>query len=206
MFVYLATNEINGKQYIGQTIRSVARRWTQHRSEARCRRGSLVGAAIRKYGIDNFSIVTIAEAETLGELNELERQCISKYHTLAPTGYNLDQGGKNGGSPHPSTRAKLSMARTGKPGTPHTEEFKLRLAISNIGNKYASKPKSEEHKRKIAEGHKGKPLSDEHKAKISATLTGRPSLRKGIPQTEQTKAKISASLRRYYLSRETPNG
>lgn len=204
--IYLVTNKINGKQYIGQTIGPVRRRWAQHCSEARCRQGSIIGAAIRKYGVDNFSIVIIAKVNTLDELNELERQCISKHYTLVPNGYNLDQGGKNGGSRHPSTRAKLSVARTGKLGTPHTEEFKLKLAISNIGNKYGSKPKSEEHKRKIAESHKGKSLSAEHKAKISATLTGRSSLRKGIPLTEQTKAKISASLRRYHLARKSHNG
>jgi hypothetical protein len=34
MIVYLVTNEVTGKRYVGKTVRTLARRWQLHRNVA----------------------------------------------------------------------------------------------------------------------------------------------------------------------------
>ena len=64
-------------------------------------------------------------------------------------------------------------------------------------------PKSEEHKARIGDAHRGKVYSDETRAKISAARKGKPLseehkakiVRTGKKHTAETKAKISAARR-----------
>lgn len=66
-------------------------------------------------------------------------------------------------------------------GIPKSEEHKARIGDAHRGKVY-----SEETRAKISAARKGKPLSEEHKAKIIGT---------GRKHTAETKAKISAALR-----------
>lgn len=93
MVVYLVTNKVNGKQYVGQTIHSLSRRWSWH-----CHYSSgclALHSAIEKYGPDNFEIRVIDEAKDRDELDEKETMWIERLNTLAPNGYNLKTGGKH---------------------------------------------------------------------------------------------------------------
>lgn len=58
--VYLLTNTVNGKQYVGQTTRGAKYRWRDHQHDAK-RRGnkSVLGRAIRKYGATSFTITVL---------------------------------------------------------------------------------------------------------------------------------------------------
>lgn len=68
MFIYLVTNKINGKQYVGQTQRSIKDRWLEH-----CYEGdSLLRRFIKKYGRKNFYIDQISLTNNIQELNEKE--------------------------------------------------------------------------------------------------------------------------------------
>jgi len=49
--VYLITNEVNGKHYVGQTTRTVEQRFKEHMESP-----YPIGKAIRKYGAENFTI------------------------------------------------------------------------------------------------------------------------------------------------------
>lgn len=63
------------------------------------------------------------------------------------------------------TRKKISIAKKGKPGTPHTNEFKQKVAMNN--KKYKSgKKHSLETKKKMSAIRKGIKKSEEHKRKI----------------------------------------
>lgn len=93
--IYIITNSINDKVYIGQTIQTLKSRWQAH-----CRKGSLeeqnmqIKRAIRKYGKENFSIKEL-ERCSIAELDEKEIYYISLYDSYKK-GYNSTKGGKSG--------------------------------------------------------------------------------------------------------------
>jgi group I intron endonuclease len=109
MFVYLITNIINGKRYVGQTTNSLECRWAAHQKSKNCR---YLYAAINKYGKDNFTIESICEPPTIDLMNEFEAEYIHLYNTLVPNGYNLTEGGRV--PRHNSdTRKKMSESHKG---------------------------------------------------------------------------------------------
>jgi group I intron endonuclease len=111
MFVYLITNTINGKRYVGQTTNSLEFRFSQHRRQNDCR---CLYAAIKKYGEENFLIEAICEPSTLELMNEIESEYIERYNTLVPNGYNLTVGGV-APKHHEDTKKKMSLSHLGKP-------------------------------------------------------------------------------------------
>ena len=88
MIVYKITNLINGKIYVGQTKFSVEKRFLQH-----AKANSIIGAAIRKYGSENFKIEVIEICKNALELNEREIFWIEKLNCKVPNGYNVADGG-----------------------------------------------------------------------------------------------------------------
>ena len=106
MILYKITNKIDGKSYIGQTIRSLDERWRQH-----CANSSTCGyisSALKKHGKENFTITEIGGANSQDELNYQEFMFIHKHNTLVPNGYNLRVGGQAGGRPSKELRKKMS--------------------------------------------------------------------------------------------------
>ena len=108
----MATNNANGKQYVGQTIRTVKERWYEHCYYAMhgITNNSAVDRAIAKYGADSFTVETIAEGVPVEELCALETEKIIEYDTLSPNGYNLVASQERGYVVSDETRAKLSAA------------------------------------------------------------------------------------------------
>lgn len=104
--IYIITNDINNKVYIGQSINAY-NRFIQHKSEARLQSDNmLIHKAMRKYGEEHFSYKLL---ESQIE-NYDERECywIEKYSSIQPNGYNICIGGKGLGNGifHPSTKIK----------------------------------------------------------------------------------------------------
>ncbi len=98
MIIYKATNIINGKVYIGQTINTLEYRKEQHFRETRSKKkkNSYFHNAIDKYGESNFMFEQIDSAESIDELNIKEQYWIKFYNSNDKRfGYNLDSGGKN---------------------------------------------------------------------------------------------------------------
>lgn len=95
--IYRATNKINGKVYIGQTVRSLAERIYYHYyradNELEITKTHFINA-IRKYGKDNFEWEEIDSAENQAELNEKEQYWIEFYNSVE-NGYNIQAGGHN---------------------------------------------------------------------------------------------------------------
>jgi len=93
--VYMATNRINGKSYIGQTTRPFDDRIKEH---LKCRGNcTILICAIRKYGHEAFWWKILRGGiESQEELNRIEEQMIALHETTAPHGYNLKQGGAKG--------------------------------------------------------------------------------------------------------------
>lgn len=99
MIIYKLTNKINGKIYIGQTIKSFEERLRGHIYDAQYRKKtseSRLSNAIRKYGIDNFEKEIIYTASSIEELNEKEEFYIKHFNsTNREIGYNIKYGGNN---------------------------------------------------------------------------------------------------------------
>lgn len=106
-YIYLITNNINGKKYIGQTIRKLSRRWYEHThpnyQSKKSHNYSLLSKAILKYGVENFTIVEIEKVISQNKkdlktrLDELEIYYINFYDTLVKNnkGYNVTKGGNS---------------------------------------------------------------------------------------------------------------
>lgn len=88
MYIYKITNQINGKVYIGQSIKSIKERFKRHINDAMNNiLDTHFARAIRKYGADVFLLELIDEAENQEELNEKEKYYIQKYNSINE-GYN----------------------------------------------------------------------------------------------------------------------
>ena len=207
--IYLLHHKATGREYVGKTTQALALRIKQH---ARCtikRYCRELHAAIAAHGIDAFEIVTLAETEEIGKLNELERHFIKARKTLYPAGYNLTTGG-DGGTKRiyrplsEEHKRKLSEAKQRLYASGHVSPSEgYRNSAKIIVASYPKRSRAKNiivwgKKRdptivaKVAAANTGKPhgpMSEEQKAKISAALKGR----KAGPLSEEHKAKISAS-------------
>jgi group I intron endonuclease len=93
MYLYLITNLLNNKQYVGITTqKNPYRRWVEHKSKAlKNKNKNPIHSAIKKYGCENFKFEIVKELNSscINELLEEETKLILKLNTLAPNGYNL---------------------------------------------------------------------------------------------------------------------
>ena len=94
-FIYCITNSINNKKYIGKTVKTIEERFKQHCSEytkERCNKRPLY-TAMKKYGIQNFSISCLESVTNVNELSDREIYWIKKLNTYGHNGYNATKGG-----------------------------------------------------------------------------------------------------------------
>jgi len=183
--VYLVSNKLNGKQYVGQTINP----------HLPIGHGRIMKSAYKLHGKDNFDYEPICKGITSrATLNAVERFWIAVLDTVVPKGYNIELGGSKGSTWTEERRRKHSLALTG------------RIHTRPLGSKSGAKGKkwSEETKRKISEALKGRvspnwgrKASEETRAKMTASQkahwakVGSPN--KGRKHSEETKAKMRAS-------------
>lgn len=92
--IYMVRNNINGKIYFGQTVRSFKRRYSTGIENTT---NLHLSNSIKKYGIENFTIVEeFDKATSSKELNDLEEMYIKMWDTINPAnGYNKKHGGDN---------------------------------------------------------------------------------------------------------------
>lgn len=154
-FVYLTTNLINGKKYIGMCK-------TTHRKNY-LGSGKLLKHAIKKYGKDSFVRETLEECNSFEELSFAEKKWIAKYNAdMDPNFYNIVEGGFGGCSEHMkkfwtklSLEERKKARKWGKPwkgiGRPKTAEERKKLSIitQNYWNQFSDEEK------KIARNWKG---------------------------------------------------
>ena len=88
--IYVITNIINGKQYVGQTSRDIYTRFEEHCYDNRST--SSIHKAIVKYGVKNFKLEEL-ETIDLTLLDEREKYWIEKLDTYR-NGYNQNIGGE----------------------------------------------------------------------------------------------------------------
>jgi len=201
-YLYMITNRINGKIYIGQTNKEKYR-WSQHKYIANnlekfMKTSQYIHKAMAKYGTTNFNYEIIAQSKSQEDADLSEIELIKQYDSRNHNkGYNFRIGGYVTERSE-ETRKKISESLKGKipphTGKKHSEETKMKLSISaKMRKQIPPSPKgrklSEEHKKKLSDIKKGKPgkkTSEEAKIKISES-------NKGKKHSKETKIKISES-------------
>jgi group I intron endonuclease len=181
MFVYLITNTINGKRYVGQTKQTLANRWSMHVAKNHCR---YLHNAIQKYGRENFIIEALFDVLNKELANEFEIEYIERYKTMYPNGYNILPGGDNRPPLSEEAKRKISEFHKGKKhrlGHSPSEETRRKLSLANKG-----KTLSFEHRKKISLAHVGIGHSEESRKKMSIQRIGR-------RHSEETRQKMSLS-------------
>jgi group I intron endonuclease len=173
MFVYLVTNKIDGKQYIGQTSKTVEARWQDHitvRNRPSC---SYLHNAICKHGADNFKIETLVQVGSKWEMDRYEIGMIKALNTKAPNGYNLTDGGDGvlGFVFSEEQRRKVSEGLLGRK---MSEKARQKLLERNAGNKFSLGSKMpEEHRLKLIALNTGSKPSEKTRMKMSEAQKGR---------------------------------
>ena len=146
--IYMYTNKINGKRYVGQAVNFNVRHKkhiaSSYNEKAKYDYNVPFHNAIRKYGIENFKIKILAEnIPTQEKMNEYEVFFIKRYDTLCKNGkgYNIASGGSNGNKLAGKTEEemkefgqKISKAKKGENnpmyGKHHSDETKQKLSDS----------------------------------------------------------------------------
>ena len=91
-FIYITTNHVNGKQYIGQRKYDKQGKWKEYLGS-----GIILSRAIEKYGLENFSKEIIEECKTKKILNDREIYWINYYNAVESDNfYNIASGGDGG--------------------------------------------------------------------------------------------------------------
>ena len=93
-YIYKIINTLNDKVYIGQTIKTVQKRFTQHKNNSNKEYFSqiVLYKAFNKYGIENFICEEIEEVPN-DKLDEREKYWIEYYDSYF-NGYNSTLGGR----------------------------------------------------------------------------------------------------------------
>ena len=110
MIIYKIENKVNGKVYIGQSIKSFHKRYCAGKwwRPTQCPRGLI--KSVEKYGKDKFEVSILEHnISNLDALDNLEKLYISKYNCIFPNGYNFEGGGQQYGKRvNDDTRKKQS--------------------------------------------------------------------------------------------------
>ena len=194
--VYIHTNKINNKVYIGITSATPYERWGANGCNYQKRQQPTFASAIKKYGWDNFEHIIFAENLTEDEAKHMEILLIALYKSNCcryknPSyGYNMTDGGDGhrGYSPSEETRKKISQANSNP-----SEETRHKMRKARLGTKA-----SDETKRKMSEARKNlphTPHSQETRKKLSEIAKERYKNPENCPMfgknhTEESKKRI----------------
>lgn len=204
--IYVATNTITGKQYVGLTTVGVDKRWSNHVTYSRSPR-TYFHKAIAKYGPSAFQVKEYASAINKKFLSELEKDVIQQ---IKPA-YNQTNGGEVtfGRKYDDETKECIRLKNTGKKRTLEQKEKNREQKLAWFASHPEQKQKVaqqlakarllvDETKRLAAvqQSAKNRSWSDESRAKLSASCKGR-------RHTPDVIAKMAASKRRKVVCVQT---
>jgi len=144
MFIYLITNSVNGKYYVGQTYRKPSTRLSGHFSAARSGSPWRLHKAMRKYPADAFIQDVLATVETQQQADSLERLWILALDAMNfEVGYNAAPGGD--ARSHESAMkggAKLRGPLNPNFGKTMSQEQRDKISASRKGKSCGKRPVS----------------------------------------------------------------
>ncbi len=179
--IYLLTNKINNKVYVGQTWLTLSKRMGKDGSNYN--NSVVLYNAIKAHGAENFEYTTLYEAKSQWIADAMEDFYIRKYNSRdLNVGYNLKEGGSVGKHSE-ATKAQISETLKNKEWSPEA------LAAKALGGKqWLGKirgPQSEEKKQHNSEFFKQWHQENEHPMQ-------------GKNHTEKTKEKMSAATKKLW--------
>lgn len=172
--VYKITNIVNGKIYIGK-------HQTTDLNDGYMGSGKRLKDAIKHHGIENFKKEILFDFDNEVDMNNKEAELVTDSFVAEDTNYNLCPGGNGGwGYINKNGIAKFK-------GKSHTEETKQKILESRQWYKTSDETKqkiSESNKMtnqsrgmKTSRALSGKPKTEEHKRKIAESVKRRHSER-----------------------------
>lgn len=194
-FIYITTNLINRKQYIGQ--RKIK---GDISDDLYLGSGKLISRAIKKHGKENFTREILDYASSQEELDYLEWYYIETNHaTKSPFFYNIAQGGKGGSKFAGWTEERRELFR--KECSERTRGEK---------NPMFGKKLSQEHRKAISEKRNREEIrpiykSEEFRNKISEVTKGECNGMFGRNHTEESKRKMSLNKKGKKIGEENGN-
>jgi group I intron endonuclease len=168
--VYLTTNLVNGKIYVG--VHNDSR--TGYKGS-----GYALKHAFKKYGKQNFKRQILHYCLEANHAYELEAQIVDQWFVNRKDTYNLALGGKGGASQSDAAKKKLSESRM---GMKFSDEHRENIRLSNLGRKH-----TKEHIEKVRQSRIGKPSSEESIQKRVDKMIGH-------EVTQDTRNKITETL------------
>lgn len=199
-YVYITTNLINGKQYIGD--HSTNKLEDDYLGSGR----PYFKRAINEYGSQNFKKEILEFFQTKQEAFNAQEKYIMQFNTLTPNGYNISpKGGLNVKGCHSKeTKRKIGESnKIAQNGKKRSEESKQKQSLSRINKTFIDlygEERAKEIKNKIGNKNKislkGKKQTPEHIKNSAITRIGK-------HRSEETKLKISIKETRKIVSDET---
>lgn len=183
-FIYVITNTQTGDQYVGLTTKTVAHRWSEHKTSAIIGKRTHLYAALRKYGPEAYTVQEFVSVLDRGDLANIERQVIQD---LRPR-YNQTNGGEVtfGRKYDDATKERIRQGSLGKKRTQKQKEVQRQISKARWDNNpvfrescLAALDKAREcidrDKQREAAGNaaKNREWTDESRAKLSASCVGR---------------------------------
>ena len=190
-YVYVITNLVNGKQYVGKANDPRKRMW-KHVEAANAGREEALYRAIRKHGRSAFVMDVVAAFQTEADALAYERELIASADTKGAHGYNMTAGGDGVLNPSDDVRRKMSAKRiavaAAKRNAVCPKDRRPKKCRFHAGGRCLKRPISSETRAKMREKKLGHTKSPETLAKMSTAHKGRVHSKEWVD-------KIAASLR-----------
>lgn len=167
--IYVATNNFNGKRYVGMTSMALRRRVQSHNLVAAKGSKTILHNAIRKHGPDAFVFEHVATCRNRVDMQAAEIAMIQQEGTLYPAGYNMTAGGDGFHGRRSRKSVEQGAAKIKAAHAARTPEEKAAWAA------------------KISAAKKGKPQP----------WAAGSSHNKGRKRTAEFRAKVSAGMKRF---------
>lgn len=202
-YIYLTTNLINNKKYIGQ------RHWEDIdtiNEDNYLGSGIILKQAINKNGRNNFKKEILYICHSEEELCSKEKEFIKMYNATENTNfYNIHEGGSGGNTRKGYTEEEMNLfklkMKTARKNYSHSEE--TRKKISDAWNNRENHMKQEEYREMFRVRMSGKnnpmygsKLSEEQKLKLLNSHNGFFAYNKGKTMSDDQKQKISETMKK----------
>ena len=198
-YIYCITNNINGKNYIGQ------RKCPANKTpeiDKYMGSGVYLKRSKEKYGIENFSKEILAITEKQENADVLEKVFIKLYRDKGKAEYNIANGGDGGNTLFYASNEVKDLHKRKIKATMSSDEVKNKISLSvkkvfenpDVIEKLRKSHKEAMNRPEVRErcrrSHIGQKISDDTKIKLSNALKGKNTWSKGCKLSEETKEKI----------------